>query len=155
MLVDFDYSVNPEYCQTAVTCHSFHAKQQSINRMWTQLPGPAVFNDPTRTSNGKWTLRRCACCWYTEKNSVDYCVFFLFYPYGSRALILSSLPRCYRTYTVPVTSITPYSSCRLYYKNATHQLTNVTETHEKSLRKRIRIMYEIAWTRLTTFWKTT
>ena len=26
---------------------------------------------------------------------------------------------------------------RLYYKNATHQLTNVTETHEKSLRKRI------------------
>jgi len=33
---------------------------------------------------------------------------------------------------------------RLYYKNATHQLTNVTKTHEKSLRKRIRIMYEIA-----------
>jgi len=33
---------------------------------------------------------------------------------------------------------------RLYYKNATHQLTNVTETHEKGLRKRIRIMYEIA-----------
>ena len=32
----------------------------------------------------------------------------------------------------------------LYYKNATHQLTNVTETHEKGLRKRIRIMYEIA-----------
>jgi len=34
----------------------------------------------------------------------------------------------------------------LYYKNATHQLTNVTETHEKSLWKRIKLMHENACT---------
>jgi len=46
---------------------------------------------------------------------------------------------------LPSDSVYRYNSVTgLYYKNATHQLTNVTKTHEKSLRKRIRIMYEIA-----------
>jgi len=34
----------------------------------------------------------------------------------------------------------------LYYKNATHQLTNVTETHDKKFMETHKIMYENART---------